>query len=83
VIDTLSRRSRWHDTGTAAFCPLAWMQRVLVAFLINSTAGFLAPPLADALFPWTLLPGFVAEGALCPWLLLKGVYLEKWPTRQV
>jgi hypothetical protein len=53
-----------------------------LGYMFNSTAGFLAPPLADALFPWTLLPGFVAEVALCLWLLLKGVDLNKWPTRE-
>lgn len=47
-------------------------------YLFNSFARFLAPPLADALFPWTLLPGFIAEWALCLWLLFKGVDLAEW-----
>jgi len=47
-------------------------------YLFNSYARFLAPPLADALYPWSLLPGFVAELALCLWLLIKGVDLSKW-----
>ncbi|HSC47977.1 MAG TPA: DUF4386 domain-containing protein [Gammaproteobacteria bacterium] len=50
-------------------------------YLINSFARFLAPPVADALFPWSLLPGFIAELALCLWLLIKGVNLAKWQER--
>lgn len=47
-------------------------------YIFNSFARFLAPPVAEALFPWTLLPGFFAELALCLWLLIKGVNLAKW-----
>jgi hypothetical protein len=47
-------------------------------YLINSFARFLAPPLADALFPWSLLPGFVAELSLTLWLLIKGVDMPRW-----
>jgi Domain of unknown function (DUF4386) len=50
-------------------------------YLFNSFARFLAPPVADAFFPWTLLPGFIAELALCLWLLIKGVDLPKWRER--
>lgn len=48
---------------------------------INSFARYVAPPVADALYPWTLLPGFVAELALCLWLLAKGVNLAGWRER--
>jgi hypothetical protein len=47
-------------------------------YIINSYAVFLAPTVANALFPWTLLPGFVAELALCLWLIIKGVNLGRW-----
>ncbi len=47
-------------------------------YLFNSFAGILAPSLAASAFPWTLLPGFVAELALCLWLLLKGIDTAKW-----
>lgn len=47
-------------------------------YLINSFARLVAPPVADALFPWTLLPGFIAELGLCLWLLVKGVNVTKW-----
>jgi hypothetical protein len=50
-------------------------------YLINSFARLVAPPVADALFPWTLLPGFVAELAFCLWLLVKGVNMPKWKER--
>lgn len=44
-----------------------------VCYLTNSFASFVAEPFATALFPFTLLPAFVAELALSLWLLLKGV----------
>jgi hypothetical protein len=30
------------------------------------------------LFPFILLPGFLAETVLCLWLLVKGVDVPKW-----
>ena len=50
-------------------------------YLFNSFAGIVAPPLAASAFPWTLLPGFVAELALTFWLLIKGVHLPSWEAR--
>lgn len=47
-------------------------------YLTNSFVGFLAPSLAGALFPWILLPCLLAEGALCLWLLVRGVNRERW-----
>lgn len=49
-----------------------------LGYLFNSFAGIMAPPLAASAFPWTVLPGFVAELALCLWLLLKGIDTAKW-----
>lgn len=40
-----------------------------ICYLINSFALLLAPPLAQRLFPWILLPSFVGELALALWLL--------------
>ena len=44
-----------------------------VCYVLNSVATFTSPHLADSLFPWILLPGFLAEGALTLWLLIVGV----------
>ena len=43
-----------------------------VCYVANSFIGFVSPPLANTLFPWILLPGFLAEGALTLWLLIAG-----------
>ena len=47
-------------------------------YLFNSFAGIISPPLAASAFPWTLLPGFVAELVLSLWLLVKGVDTTTW-----
>ena len=52
-----------------------------IGYLFNSFAGIVLPSLAAVAFPWTLLPGFFAELALCLWLLLKGVNAAKWDAR--
>jgi hypothetical protein len=44
-----------------------------VSYLLNSGALLLAPKLADALFPWVLLPAFVGELSLALWLTFRGV----------
>ena len=49
-----------------------------VCYLINSLSLLLAPALASALFPFVLLPPFVAELSLALWLLIKGVDQSKW-----
>jgi len=50
-----------------------------LSYLVNSAALLLAPALADALFPWVLLPAFVGELALALWLSFKGVDAARWP----
>lgn len=40
-----------------------------IGYLVNSFALLVAPRLAALLFPWVLLPAFVAELALSVWLL--------------
>jgi hypothetical protein len=59
------------------------MQIAGVCYLVNSFALILAPSLADTLFPFILLPPFIAELSLALWLLLKGVNMAEWEKRQL
>lgn len=59
------------------------MQIAGVCYLVNSFALILAPSFADSLFPFILLPPFIAELSLCLWLLLKGVNMPEWEKRQL
>jgi hypothetical protein len=49
-----------------------------VCYVTNSFALLVAPTVAAMLFPFILLPSFVAELSLSLWLLIKGVDLRKW-----
>jgi hypothetical protein len=49
-----------------------------LCYLANSFIGFVAPALASPLFPWILLPGFLAEASLTLWLLFASVNPERW-----
>jgi hypothetical protein len=49
-----------------------------LCYLTNSFANFLLPALAARLFPYILVPCFVAELSLCLWLLVIGVNVPKW-----
>jgi hypothetical protein len=49
-----------------------------VSYLLNSLALLLAPALADALFPFVLLPAFVGELSLALWLTFRGVNTDRW-----
>jgi hypothetical protein len=44
-----------------------------VGYVANTLAAILAPPLADRLLPWVLLPAFLGELSLALWLTVKGV----------
>lgn len=64
-----------------------YIPRVIGVLLVVGGAGYvifsltqiLSPALAArVLFPWIILPAFVAELALCLWLLVKGVDAKKW-----
>ena len=54
------------------------MQIAGVCYVVNSFALVLYPPLGTRLFPFILLPPFVAELSLALWLLLKGVDVARW-----
>ena len=54
------------------------MQIAGLCYLVNSFALIVAPTFSDKLFPFVLLPAFVAEISLCLWLIIKGVKLSKW-----
>jgi hypothetical protein len=47
-------------------------------YLVNSFAVFLAPAIANKLFPVLFAPILIAEMGLALWLLIKGVDLAKW-----
>ena len=49
-----------------------------VCYLANSFANFISPPFAASLFPYILLPGFVAELSLALWLFVVGLNVSKW-----
>lgn len=56
---------------------LGWMLAIAGAcYLINTVVGALA--LSVALYPWILLPGFVAELSFALWLSIRGVNAERW-----
>jgi hypothetical protein len=49
-----------------------------VCYLTNGFASFLAAPFAKNLFPFILLPAFLAELLFSLWLLVKGVHVQRW-----
>jgi len=57
------------------------MQIAGVCYITNSFALIVWPSLAAQLFPFILLPPFVAELSMALWLLVKGVDLAKWKSR--
>jgi len=52
-----------------------------VSYLINSFSLYLAPTLANAIFPILVL-AFIGELSFCLWLIVKGVNLEQWNARR-
>lgn len=67
-------------TVRAPYLPswLGWLLALAGAcYLVNSGVNLLAP--RYSLYPFILLPGLVAEGALTLWLLIAGVNAAKWP----
>jgi hypothetical protein len=57
------------------------MQIAGVCYLANSFALIIDPTFADRMFPFVLLPPFIAELSFCLWLLVKGVNMAKWNAR--
>jgi hypothetical protein len=53
-----------------------------LSYLTNSFALLLAPSFAASIFPAILMPAFIGELALCLWLIVKGVNLERWQQAQ-
>src|SRR5262249_1125560 len=51
---------------------------VLMAFASLSWLTFLSPPRAKYLSPYILAPGILGEGSLTLWLLVIGVYVQRW-----
>jgi hypothetical protein len=49
-----------------------------LSYLTNSFALLLVPSFAASIFPAILMPAFIGELALCLWLIVKGVNLERW-----
>ena len=49
-----------------------------LAYLVYSFTNLVAPGLADDLVPWIQFPALLGEGALCLWLLVVGVNVERW-----
>ncbi|HSR65651.1 MAG TPA: DUF4386 domain-containing protein [Xanthomonadaceae bacterium] len=56
----------------------ALMQLAGVCYLANSVALLVAPHVQAQLFPWIMLPCFVAELSFAGWLLVKGVDAREW-----
>ncbi len=57
------------------------MQVAGACYLVNSFSMILSPALQDLLFPFILLPPFLAESAFCLYLLARGVDLPAWERR--
>ena len=57
------------------------MQIAGVCYITNSFALIVWPSLGATLFPFILLPPFVAELSMALWLLVKGVDVEQWKAR--
>jgi Domain of unknown function (DUF4386) len=49
-----------------------------LCYMTSSFADFLSFPFRTHLFPYILLPAFVAELLLCLWFLVKGVNVQRW-----
>jgi hypothetical protein len=75
VLGTLIVRSGYLPKWLGALVAVAG-----VVYLAGSYTLFLAPDLAEAIQPAYAIP-LVAEVALCLWLLIRGVNVERWRER--
>ena len=57
------------------------MQIAGLCYLVNSFSLIIAPSFADTIFPFVLIPPFIAELSLCLWLIFKGVNVTVWERR--
>lgn len=57
------------------------MQIAGLAYLTDSFAVLIAPTFDAMISPGILIPALIAELALCMWLMVKGVDVEKWRVR--
>ena len=57
------------------------MQIAGACYLINSFTLIVAPGYASALFPFAMVPAFVAELSFSGWLVIKGVDATKWTAK--
>ena len=58
-----------------------FLPRILGGLIIFAGLGWLtnlAPPLANYLYPYNLLPGLIGEGSLTVWLLVVGLNTQRW-----
>lgn len=76
IVGHLVRRSGFFPTTIGVLMQLAG-----ACYLVNSFSMILSPSLQDLLFPFILLPPFIAESAFCLYLLIKGVDLPAWERR--
>jgi Domain of unknown function (DUF4386) len=54
-----------------------------VSYLVSSFTMILAPSVANMIFPAVLVPAFIGELAVTLWLMIKGINLQIWNSRQV
>ncbi|MEY9858647.1 hypothetical protein ABH935_004262 [Catenulispora sp. GAS73] len=52
-----------------------------LAYLVGGFTNMIAPGVASHLGPWIQIPAPIGEGALCLWLLIVGVDVERWYLR--
>ncbi|WP_194914108.1 DUF4386 domain-containing protein [Catenulispora rubra] len=52
-----------------------------LAYLVGGFTNMIAPGVAGHLGPWIQIPAPIGEGALCLWLLIVGVDVERWQQR--
>lgn len=58
---------------------LGWFLGIVgICYLVNSFVLLLDPHLSGTVFPILMAPILIGELAMCLWLLIKGVNLEKW-----
>jgi Domain of unknown function (DUF4386) len=53
-----------------------------LGYLTNSAASLFLPAVKSFVFPYSLLPGLIAESVFALWLLLMGVNASKWEAKR-